>query len=236
MDELEVRRQLLADPYHLTVEVQHALQQDAELRQFHQSVLEQDDLLKNALQQPVPVKLQQQLQLLPVADIRSKRKNYSRSWLALAASLAFLAGFGLNWASFWYGPQDLGDNSLAHVYHEEPYVKHLTQALSLQDVNIKLADFNAQMQPKGWDVLYANYCQFRGMRSLHLVLQTELGPLTVFVVPKDSKMQFEPEFDDGHYFGRGMMLDDALVVLVAEGERRLQQQQRQLLQQLVFRA
>ncbi|WP_337880716.1 DUF3379 family protein [Rheinheimera sp.] len=235
MDELEVRRQLLADPYHLTAQLQQALRQDAELRQFHQSVLEQDELVRNALHRTVPLKVQQQLQLLPVTLSQPQRKNYSRGWLALAASLAFLVGLGLNWATLWYGPQNLGANSLAHVYHEEPYVKHLTQALSLQDVNIKLADFNAQMQPQGWAVLYANYCHFRGMRSLHLVLQTELGPLTVFVVPKDSKMQFEPEFDDGRYFGRGMMLDDALVVLVAEGERRLQQQQRQLLQQLVFR-
>jgi len=234
MDELEVRRRVLTDPYRLSAEVQQALESNAELQAFHRQVLQQDQQLQQALQQPVPLALQQRLLLVPNQQKQQQQKRFYQNVLGLAASVAFVAGFALNWSFFWYGHQQLGENSLAHVYHEEPYVKGLATPISMQEVNAKLASFNAQMAGDGLPVVYANFCNFRGTRSLHLVLETEQGQLTVFVVPRDADLSFDAEFADDKYHGRSVMLDKALLVLVAEQSETLQQEQQQLMKQLVF--
>jgi hypothetical protein len=220
MDELEVRRRLLTDPYHLTPEQQQQLLQDSDSQQFHQDVLE----LENALLLQQHKHKQQQ------------QKRFYQNLIALAASVAFLAGFALNWSFFLYGSQSLGENSLAHVYHEEPYIQHMTTALSLSDVNAKLAEFDASLVENGHAVVYANFCNFRGTRSLHLVVETEQGLMTVFVVPKENSLDYEAEFHDDKYQGRSISSHKAILVMVSDKAEVLQQGERQLLNNLQFKA
>ena len=62
--------------------------------------------------------------------------------------------------------------------------------------------------------MYANFCNFRGTRSLHLVLETEHGLMTVFVVPKENSLDYEAEFHDDKYQGRSINSHKAILVMV----------------------
>lgn len=236
MDELEVRRRLLTDPYQLSAEQLQQLQQDAESQQFHQDVLELDQHIKQLLSPPVPKNLENVLLMQHHKHKQQQQKRFYQNLIALAASVAFLAGFALNWSFFLYGSQSLGENSLAHVYHEEQYVQHLTTALSLSDVNVKLADFGAELSSSEHAIVFANFCNFRGTRSLHLVLETEQGLMTVFVVPKENSLEFEAEFHDDKYQGRSINASKAILVMVSDKAEVLQQGEQQLLKNLQFKA
>ncbi|MBU0911603.1 MAG: DUF3379 domain-containing protein [Gammaproteobacteria bacterium] len=236
MDELEVRRRLLTDPYHLAPEQLQQLQQDPDSQQFHQDVLELDQHIKQLLSPPVPKALENALLLQQHKHKQQQQKRFYQNLIALAASVAFLAGFALNWSFFLYGSQSLGENSLAHVYHEEQYVQHLTTPLSLADVNVKLADFGAELNSSEHAIVFANFCNFRGTRSLHLVLETEQGLMTVFVVPKENSLDYESEFHDDKYQGRSINSHKAILVMVSDKTEVLQQGEQQLLKNLQFKA
>ena len=236
MDELEVRRRLLTDPYHLSPEQLQQLQLDAESQQFHQDVLELDQQIRELLSPPVPKALENTLLMQQHKHKQQQQKRFYQNLIALAASVAFLAGFALNWSFFLYGSQSLGENSLAHVYHEEPYMQHMTTALSLSDVNMKLADFDAELSSAEHAVVFANYCNFRGTRSLHLVVETEQGLMTVFVVPKENSLNFEAQFHDDKYQGRSVATHKAILVMVSDKAEVLQQGEQQFLKNLQFKA
>jgi hypothetical protein len=236
MDELEVRRRLLTDPYQLSAEQLKQLQQDPDSQQFHQDVLHLDQQIRALLSTPVPKALENSLLMQQHKQKQQQQKRFYQSLMAVAASVAFLAGFALNWSFFMYGSQSLGENSLAHVYHEEPYVQHLSKALSLSDVNAKLVEFDAQLAASGHAVVYANFCNFRGTRSLHLVVETAQGLMTVFVVPKESSLDFEAQFHDEKYQGRSVQADKAILVMVSEKAEALELGEQQLLKNLQFKA
>ena len=236
MDELEVRRRLLTDPYHLSPEQVQQLQLDAESQQFHQDVLELDQQIRELFSPPVPKALENTLLMQQHKHKQQQQKRFYQNLIALAASVAFLAGFALNWSFFLYGSQSLGENSLAHVYHEEPYMQHMTTALSLSDVNMKLADFEAELSSAEHAVVFANYCNFRGTRSLHLVVETEQGLMTVFVVPKENSLNFEAQFHDDKYQGRSVATHKAILVMVSDKAEVLQQGEQQFLKNLQFKA
>lgn len=236
MDELEVRRRLLTDPYHLSPEQVQQLQLDAESQQFHQDVLELDQQIRELFSPPVPKALENTLLMQQHKHKQQQQKRFYQNLIALAASVAFLAGFALNWSFFLYGSQSLGENSLAHVYHEEPYMQHMTTALSLSDVNMKLADFDAELSSAEHAVVFANYCNFRGTRSLHLVVETEQGLMTVFVVPKENSLNFEAQFHDDKYQGRSVATHKAILVMVSDKAEVLQQGEQQFLKNLQFKA
>lgn len=236
MDELEVRRRLLTDPYHLEPEQLQQLNQDPDSQQFHQDVLDLDQQIRSLLSPSVPKSLESSLLMLQHKHRQQQQKRFYQSLMAVAASMAFLAGFALNWSFFMYGSQSLGENSLAHVYHEEPYVQHLNTALSLSDVNAKLVEFDAQLSASGDAVVYANFCNFRGTRSLHLVVETAQGLMTVFVVPKDNALDFEAQFSDDKYQGRSVQSDKAILVMVSDKAQVLELGERQLLKNLQFKA
>ena len=235
MDELEIRRRLLTDPYQLKAEQLAQLQQDPDSQQFHQDVLELDRQIKELFSPPVPKALETRLLLQQHKHKQQQQKRFYQNLIALAASVAFLAGFALNWSFFLYGSQSLGENSLAHVYHEEDYVQHLTTPLSLSDVNVKLADFDAQLNSTEHAVVFANYCNFRGTRSLHLVVETEQGLMTVFVVPKENSLNFEAEFHDEKYQGRSVATQKAILVMVSDKAGALQQGEQQFLKSSEFK-
>jgi hypothetical protein len=236
MDELEIRRRLLTDPYQQNAEQRQLLQQNEEYQQFHQDILALDQQIKAVLSPTVPAQLENRLLLQQHQHKQGQQKRFYQSLIALAASVAFLAGFALNWSFFLYGSQSLGENSLAHVYHEEPYMPFMQTALSSSEVNAKLTEFDAQFDTSEQQVVYANYCNFRGTRSLHLVLSTEQGLLTVFVVPKQNSLTYEAEFHDDKYQGRSINSHKAILVMVSDKAEVLQQGELQLLKNLQFKA
>ena len=196
MDNTELRRILLADPFSDDPALQQALAQDTELRLFASELQQQQRELEDALQVPVPPMLAERLLQIP-----QQQQNQRRNWftpLALAASIVLVSLLGVQLYQSQYAT-DLGSHALAHVYHEHDFL--LTQAAPqpLAEVNLKLADFSASLQNWQDEIIYARYCTFQGVRSLHLAVKTATGYATVFVVPKDAELAFSAQFADKQY-------------------------------------
>lgn len=233
MDNTELRRILLADPFTQREEVTAALQQDTDLMKFARELQQQQRAFEDALQVPVPPILAERLLQIP----RQPQQQVKR-WLtplALAASLALVSVLGVQLYQNSFAT-DLGSHALAHVYHEEDYLLSQAQPQSVSDVNVKLASFDASLQDWQDEIIYARYCTFQGIRSLHLAVKTSTGYATVFVIPKDAELDFTTQFGDQRFQGLTLAMPKANLVIVSSNVADLQQLPQKLTDKLKFSA
>lgn len=222
MDELEFRRRLLADPQARQPEVQQQLQLDPQHQRYQQELLEMEQKLKQSLQLPVPADLAERLLLAQGIASFSERKQQRQRWFSLAAAVLVLGLLApaLYKQLFWSG--NLAEHALAHVYHEAAYLVGERTNLPLTEVNQLLADFNAEFTQWPGAVRYARYCDFQGQRSLHLILQTTDGLMTVFVMPPQHGLTGGQQFADQNFHGQSLQLGQHSLVLVTDKQQALQ--------------
>lgn len=230
MDELEFRRRLLSNPASQDADLTAQLRQDPTRQQLQQELLQLDQQIAAALSVTVPADLADRL--IFRQQLENHRRQPPRWWLGLAAAVV-LGSTALITADHWYPwPMDLADHALAHVYHEDFRLTDTEHSQPLQSANTLLADFGIKLNTWPGAIRYADYCDFQGTRSLHLIMDTPEGPLTVFVLPKAHGWQQRGEFSDLHYHGRSMQLAKADVVLVSNKQMSLQRATTLLQQQL----
>lgn len=123
----------------------------------------------------------------------------NRTWLAMAATVLIVlsAVTGL-----WLAApgRSLAADVVAHMA-EEP------QAWARSDVPVPAAALDqvlraahVRLRPGAGLVSYANSCEFRGHKVPHLVVQTDVGSVTVMVLPHESVDRTVP-FDEEGYRG-----------------------------------
>jgi len=124
---------------------------------------------------------------------------------------------------------NLGDYALAHVYHEQgSFANNATNQVTLTSLNQKMAAFDGNFsQPLG-KLLFADYCRFDGMKSLHLVYQGKTSPVTVFVVPKNEQLRFSTAFNDEKLFGSSIEFNKSNIIVVADKNESLGQWQQSI--------
>ncbi|QUI61267.1 DUF3379 family protein [Pseudoalteromonas sp. A22] len=219
MDELEFRRRLVADPH--DEEVKKQAEQQPELQALVEEMQAFDDFLGKSLDIDVPEGLADKIIAKQKELETEEHKVVKMSWFrratapfAIAASVFFAA------VVFYFGgfghPVDTGEHALAHVYYEENALQK-QESVSLQTVNEKLAMFGGKFDNLPGKVVYATFCNFKGQKSLHLVMQSEFGPLTVFVVPagQQSTIDGKDSFGDNRFEGLIAHDGKANTILVA---------------------
>ncbi|GGA79949.1 hypothetical protein GCM10011369_22430 [Neiella marina] len=200
MDDLEFRRRLIAEPYDDDDAIKQALLEGDNRQQFAKDMRALDDKIAAALDVDVPEDLANQL-LLKQRFAEHKQQNERRKWIfAMAASVTLVVT-----ATFALWPQphaNLADYALAHVYHEPESMTTLDENANLSQVNAKLASYGAEMSALDGRIFYANHCDFKGKRSLHMVLEHQGQRVTVFVVPHIDAFKDTPaQFEDDRYHG-----------------------------------
>lgn len=232
MNNADVRRSLMIDPFSKDPSVLEAIEHDAELAELAYELQQQQLQLDDAMQVPVPPMLAEQLLRLPQQPKKSARWY---SVLAMAASVALVSVISVGtWQSSY--AKDLGSHALAHVYHEADYLQSHAELQSLNDVNLKLASFGAQLQDWQDEIIYARYCTFQGVRSLHLAIKTAHGYATVFVVPKQAELAMVSEFADKRYQGLTLQMPGANILVVSDQKSDLNTLPQKLSDKLVFSA
>ena len=229
MDELEFRRRTIAQPNELDKELQEFANSSADRQQFLNESKAFDKQLDNALEIPVPDNLAERIILNTSlkekarTDELEQKDNVisARSWFKFdRVHLALAASFVIAVSAFMFSEeqsinQTAGEHALAHVYHEI-YALNKTQPISIQTVNEKLALLGGQISDLPGKVTYVTFCDFQGERGLHLVFESDFGPMTVFIVPSDNQI-FEngsDDFNDSRYAGhinRGKQADTVLI-------------------------
>ena len=232
MDDLQFRRAIYADPNNQDADVTLAQQQDASKKQFAQEMSQLDEKIKQALQVPVPDDLCNKLILRQTLANHQVQKRKTRIHLALAASVAIVGGFLLNFMQFSSAYNNLGDYALAHVYHEQDkFVNKVSDdnnEISLASLNQKMMAFDGSFSESLGKLLFANYCRFGGLKSLHLVYQGKTSPVTIFVVPKNEQLAFNTAFNDQQLFGSSVEFTNSNIIVVADKNESLVQWQQHI--------
>lgn len=219
MDELKFRRQAYEDPHNQDPAFLQQTQQTPENQALVAELKGLDAKLANALKIDVPDALADKLILRQQLQQHHKQRRKTGFLVAMAASVAFIVG--ISFSLLRLGPIDLAEHALAHVYHEDKAL-HVDQNVDFQQVNARLASTrefgDAKFIAQPGKVFYTSYCDFQGVKSLHLVVQGTHNKVTLFIVPLEKRMVLEDNFADNRYQGIGFETADAFILLVGEDQ------------------
>ena len=177
MECLEFRRAAGADPQHLEPEAERHRAACDGCAQYHRQLLAMDDTIVKALKVPA----REHSDSMRRAFARDRRVSPRPRWLALAASV--VAGVLIG-SVLWVGhPRDSLAREVVEHMRGEPDSLLVTQ-LPADAANVArvLAESGLRLRGDPGHVSYATRCPFRGETVPHLVVQTDLGPVTVLVL------------------------------------------------------
>lgn len=213
MDELEFRRTIYADPNSNDQRVKQAAAEDQNKQDFWNEVKLLDSKMQQASKVSIPENLAHKLILRQSMQSHVRSKVRTRIQFALAASIAFV--FGVSFTMWQLQDQiDLSEHAMAHIYHEGDHALGAQENISLQQVNAKLARYGGQLNESIGQVLYANFCDYEGVESLHLVMQGTQDKVTIFIVPHQEGQKLNRHFNDDRMVGQSIDFNNASLMIV----------------------
>jgi hypothetical protein len=230
MDELEFRRRILAEPSTIDKELEAFAEQDTDKQAFIDDVRALDDELSNALNIPVPENLAKRIidntyaaeeapSEQPLDTIIEAKSRFAFNRLYLAAAASFLVAISVFFVTNkQHTLYSVGEHAFAHLYHEIGSLdKH--EAIDLAYVNENFATIGGHLDELPGEVTYLMFCDFQGKKGLHLVFESDFGPMTVFIVPSDEQPfgTGSDDFNDERFAGhinRGERADTILIASI----------------------
>ncbi|MGL5303917.1 MAG: DUF3379 family protein [Aeromonas sp.] len=241
MDELEFRRTAMIQPHDQQPDFLKAATANPTHRHYLDEMQQFDRALTDAMQVPVPSGLAERILLrqaiqaaahpqakIPVPPPLSANNDAiplppQTPWrhIAMAASVAFLLGISTRWITLpAHNPNDvsLADVAMAHVYGESDLLNASSRSVNLRNINLKMAKYGATLsEMDGLKVSYVSHCAFYQGPALHMVIQGEMGPINLFLVPKHVPLTLQQaNFDDGSLKGEIVPLKGANLILIGK--------------------
>ena len=181
MDFTEFRRKLGAEPRSDDPGFLAACDSTTEHREATAQALDLEAKLERAFHVPAPDDLLGDLQAIP-----DRKERRTRRWpMALAAGVLIAVGAaGIRW-HMPPGWDSVEEYVVDHYRHDGD--KLVAQALEdgYGDVHEVLAEFSVVATPALADIIgVIKYCPTPGGKGVHMILNTESGPVTVFYMPK----------------------------------------------------
>ncbi|WP_413692724.1 DUF3379 family protein [Psychromonas sp. KJ10-2] len=239
MDDILFRHTAIATPNDKSEEfLERAMSSDSSKKLVDDSKAF-DKLLKDSLKVDVPDDLADKI-MLEQSFALERDKNISARWhLAIAASVAFVIGLSIpliqktvtppvEVAAVEQAPEDIGNVALEMVKNEYFLTAKANENASLQAVNAKLAVYGGQAKEGLGEVMFVNYCSFKGTSALHMILKGEKGRVTVFVVPEHGKFTPAAKFSNEHLKGMSEKMGKTNIVIVGEPDEPLEMTQEKL--------
>ena len=239
MNEIEFRKRVLADPGNPDQEILGAARQNPVLQDFLEQA-QQLDLNLSAIVDgfPVPNDLQARLLAIPAQDdsaaadsnvvaLPARRKP---RWQAMAIAACLLLAVGItmtlnNDASPSSADLAMGNQALAHLYHESPQlaamsIGEMDRSFGFDEINSVMMQAGSELTnvslPNELPVRYANPCLIvPGFQSAHLILQSDSGPLSVMVI-NNSPVEQEFRVNDERFSGLVIPMEKGNLILISE--------------------
>ncbi|WP_171022192.1 DUF3379 family protein [Thalassotalea litorea] len=217
MDDLEFRRRLYADPKDNNSDIQKGIDEDSANARFYDEIQQLDKRINSALHVEVPENLSNNLILKQTLASHRKQTTQKRWHLAVAASVAFFVGVGINYFNASPVYTSVADYSLAHYYHEEGKFSHSADgSVNLASLNDKMRDVNANFNGEIGNIVAVKDCYFDGMDSVHLVLEGKYDNITVFVIPKVQHLAQSRQFADSKIHGLSREYQQGEVIILGD--------------------
>jgi len=226
MDDLQFRRSIYADPQCTDEDIIQAVAADPSKQKFLNDVQQFDEKLLAALKVPVPDDMAQKLILQQALNSHQQDKKKTKVHLALAASVAITAGLVVKLLMFTSTHDSVAEYAFAHTAHEADYFTNNDDTnVTLASLNEKMTSFSGNFTDKLGDLIFADYCRFDGIKSLHLVYKGITSPVNVFIIPKNDKFTYTQSFSNNRLNGRSEQYKDADVIVVGDKSEPLQKWQ-----------
>jgi hypothetical protein len=212
IDCAQYRRAVLADPHAESAELAEHLAHCQECPAYRERLLRFEGRLTRAL------RVDAQVPRAQVPRLRVRRNG----WLAMAASLVVALLVGTLWLGAPHA--SLAADVVAHMAGEPEAWARTDVAVPSVDLAPVLAEAHMRLRPDAGMVSYAQSCLFRGHHVPHLVVQTDMGPVTVMVLVHEN-VTAARTFDEGGYRGTIVPVPGhgSIAVLVKGGQGDLAQ-------------
>ncbi|QID18959.1 DUF3379 domain-containing protein [Nitrogeniibacter mangrovi] len=186
---LDLRREKLADPKRLSADARAHLAECGACRQFAHGIDTLEQQVAKVLAIPVPDGLADRV-LLRV------HRNQKRPWRLWALAASVLLSFGIGTVQWQPRTKpDYARFAIEHVMHEpQSFTEHrLTDPSRFRLV---LANFGGHLLAPIGKVRYMRLCPVPNGTGWHIVLDTEVGPVTLLLIPgkEISGKAFEAKF------------------------------------------
>ncbi|HET7842931.1 MAG TPA: DUF3379 family protein [Xanthomonadales bacterium] len=218
MNCIDYRRQLAAVPDALDAS---ALAHEAECPRCTQARGEAQQFeaaLRGALAVPVPDSLADRILLHQTTEARRARgvRRRAVAW-RVAAVLALAVAGGLFWRVQQVN-QPLPDIAVAHLSHE-PYALASRAQVPLAQVRTMFAARGVPLPGDPGEVDYLNLCPLGRDAAVHMVVQTDRGPVTVYYVV-GRHVPARAVWQRNGVVGRSVPMADGTLVLLADHDDR----------------
>jgi len=201
MDHAQYRRAILANPHDTDAELAAHREACAECSAYTERLLRFEGKLERALKVD-PGADSSTPRGGVVTPLRPRRRPVARGWLAMAASV--LVGLIIAGGLWLAAPHaSLAADVVAHMAGEPEAWARTDLPVPPPELEFALRNTHMRLRPDAGMVSYAQSCLFRGYRVPHLVVQTDMGPVTVMVLVHESVSKPTP-FDEEGY--RGVIL------------------------------
>ena len=201
MDCAQYRRAILADPHDPNPDLKIHRDGCPECPEYTDRLLRFEGRLERAMRMNIPAAGDARVVPLrsPTAGASSRTLFLRRGWLAMAASVLIVLVVA---GSLWLAApgSSLAADVVAHMAGEPQAWARTDVPVPPPQLAVVLRDSNMRLDPNAGMVSYARSCLFRGHQVPHLVVQTEMGPVTVMVLVHESLPQ-PVRFDEGGYRG-----------------------------------
>ena len=181
---LAYRRLKLADPQRLNADARAHEADCAGCEAFARRIDLQESRIARVLDVPVPEGLDERILL----NIRGRQRTPWRAW-AMAASVVLTVSIG---TAVWqgHGGYDAPRFAIEHVMHE-PESFTTARLADPEEFRAVMAHFGGEITHSLGKVRYMKLCPGPEGAGWHVVLDTEFGLVTLFLIPGDKVRQAE---------------------------------------------
>jgi len=197
MDFSEFKRLLGAEPRSRDPEFQRARQSSPEFEAAAASAEGFETKLERAVMFPAPPGLLEDI--MAVSQLAPESSQSKRWWpMALAASVLIAVGAaGLTWKM---NPrfESVAEYVVYHYRHDGGKMETMAEGSTASDVQAVLSELNVRATPALADIVgVIKYCPTPDGKGVHMVLNTQTGPVTVIYMPDTAVTDREKlAFDD----------------------------------------
>lgn len=180
MDFSEFLRRLGAEPRSTDPELRAARDQSPEFEAAASEAERFEAELERALRLEAPADLLDELAAIGAKPQASKR------WLPMAVAASLLVAVGAAGVAWKMNRSwdSVEAYVIDHYRHDGPQVVAMAQAVEAEVVQRFLADFEVSAEPPLADIVgVIKYCPTPGGKGVHMVLNTNSGPITLIYMP-----------------------------------------------------
>ena len=216
----------------------------AECQAFRDEMRVLDADIAKALQLDLPTLTLPELPTIDVQDndaqdnvvsLASRRSLPKPRWFALAASVMLAAVIGVRMFAVGVDNISLADEVLAHLDHEPAALVVSSTPVSDERLMRAVPASVARMDHSAGLITYAQSCEINGETVPHLVIQGELGPVTILLMPEE-KIGAAQTFDGDNVHGVLLPVGNGSIAIIGVREEPLERIEKSVLSSVTWSA